>query len=270
MWITWTQIVSDYSKRSLSVASDKLPALSGIAARCSQLFNQAYIAGLWEYNLRDGLKWHVGEPKAYRPSEYRAPTWSWASVFGEIVWPEVIGRPYGDSAISQSTKVLECKVTPANSASPFGRVFDGSLTLQAVAKKIEWNGAEQIPADDLDRDLIPPIDNGIGSALFPDGIIALAEPDVREQALYVADGCVMSRPPLRDAIEVPFYMGRFQDAENNLTRPILCMVLDTESALMLEHLHDSVYGRVGLMEFKGSADLDIYFEHCNVMTVQVR
>ncbi|KAN0110092.1 hypothetical protein V8E51_006479 [Hyaloscypha variabilis] len=68
---------------------DRLPALSGIASRFQPIFNCRYLAGLWECQLLDDLTWRVENPQittkrrpllAYAPSEYVAPSWSWASI----------------------------------------------------------------------------------------------------------------------------------------------------------------------------------------------
>lgn len=82
---TWYSILEQYSKRNLTVASDKFPALSGIAAQFARLTSDKYVHGLWERDLKVGLLWRCEEPKnAHRPQEFRAPTWSWAALDGDI------------------------------------------------------------------------------------------------------------------------------------------------------------------------------------------
>lgn len=44
----WHDLVSSYSRRSLTVPEDKLPALSGIAAEFHRLTNDTYLAGIWQ------------------------------------------------------------------------------------------------------------------------------------------------------------------------------------------------------------------------------
>ena len=144
------------------------------------------------------------------------PTWSWASVFGEIFWSDPIVYPEDDSCISRSTMLLDYKATIANPSSAFSRVIDWSLTLQAVAETIEWDGAEAIPADDLARDSTTPIDNITGSLLFLEGIVAIAEHDAREQALYLVDGHVIPSQSLdEEDVGVSFYTGRLQELLTN-------------------------------------------------------
>ena len=139
--------------------------------------------------------------------------------------------------------------------------MNGSLKPQFVAKMIEWEGAAQIPPDGLAKDSIPPINKDIGSVLFSEAIITLAKPNVREQILCVVDSCVVSRHSFNEgAVEFPFYKGKFHDTANHFTRPFLCVVLDDKTALMLEHHHNTVYERLELMEFKGSAEFSHYFD----------
>lgn len=104
---TWYDCVSEFSTRSLTRASDKLAAIAGLADMFSQPELGKYMAGLWGRDLFRGLAWLRTEPalrtaekyrsyiaskakvtlaaRAYKPpSEYRAPSWSWASVIGPI------------------------------------------------------------------------------------------------------------------------------------------------------------------------------------------
>ncbi|GAB1314570.1 hypothetical protein MFIFM68171_04780 [Madurella fahalii] len=105
-WGTWYHIVEDYSRRNLTVASDKLPAIAGAA----QTFREAqscrtaptYVAGLWKQDIRRGIAWgahyHHGANRKVggyasdrcavltRPRQQRAPSWSWASVDSQVAF----------------------------------------------------------------------------------------------------------------------------------------------------------------------------------------
>ncbi|KLU86055.1 hypothetical protein MAPG_05074 [Magnaporthiopsis poae ATCC 64411] len=89
----WQVVVTDYSARDLSSSADKLPALSGLAqAFQSRMPDNQYLTGLWETSLLDDLLWcHRPVAKSRRaargrPLTYRAPSWSWASVDGNVCW----------------------------------------------------------------------------------------------------------------------------------------------------------------------------------------
>lgn len=79
----WNVIVEDYSSRHLTFAKDKFPALSGLAQEFQIRLRDTYTAGLWKNNLIDDLQW---KPSASvtRPALYRGPSWSWASLEGQI------------------------------------------------------------------------------------------------------------------------------------------------------------------------------------------
>lgn len=90
----WRALVFDYTSRSMTFEKDKLVALAGLASELERKLGEhyQYKAGMWitrfsiEYELcwtattrRDGVK-------PYRPHVYRAPSWSWASIEGQIWW----------------------------------------------------------------------------------------------------------------------------------------------------------------------------------------
>ena len=83
----WVEMVSEYSMLRLSVPSDKLPAISGCAKELRALSGDRYLAGLWEKTLARDLVWQtLGAPT---PScEWRAPSWSWASVDSVIKYAD--------------------------------------------------------------------------------------------------------------------------------------------------------------------------------------
>jgi hypothetical protein len=83
---SWRQIVSVYSECLLTNERDKLVAIGGIAKQFAQRQNLGqYLAGLWSNDLVTQLTWKSWNPsKSSRPSQHRAPTWSWASLGGAI------------------------------------------------------------------------------------------------------------------------------------------------------------------------------------------
>lgn len=104
--------MQDYSRRTLTYGKDKLIALSGLAHdyyeregqsgasyKCSKSERRGkYAAGLWEVDMPSALLWRthqyppnmdqaVNAPPLrppQRPSRYRAPSWSWASIDGPV------------------------------------------------------------------------------------------------------------------------------------------------------------------------------------------
>lgn len=140
----WGRAVEDYSSRHLTVFTDKLPALAGLAAAISDYkpANCRYLAGLWEDNFLMGLQWSSlrhpdGEtfPNTRHP-EYVAPTWSWASVAGPISYSEARGLRFYDphditeDPANYALKVLDIHVQTSTS-DPFGAVRHAVLTCTA-------------------------------------------------------------------------------------------------------------------------------------------
>jgi hypothetical protein len=80
---SWFQLVWMYTYKNLSVPGDKLVALSGVAKYVMSHVRDVYVAGMWRRNLERALLWTQDTPGS-RPLEYRAPSWSWASVDGVI------------------------------------------------------------------------------------------------------------------------------------------------------------------------------------------
>ena len=87
---TWRKLVQDFTLRKLSFGTDRLPAMSGLAAKLENRVDGKYFAGLWESDMSAQLLWvsYIWyDDEADRPSLLKngyAPSWSWASVAGPI------------------------------------------------------------------------------------------------------------------------------------------------------------------------------------------
>jgi len=119
----WHQLVKRYTRLNLTFESDVLPALQGIATMWQREVTGAYLAGLWKEYLMEGLLWR-SQLFGSRPSKYRAPTWSWASIQGWAEW--------WSEDISEKDKVasvLDVSTTPAG-LDPRGEIVAGKLMLK--------------------------------------------------------------------------------------------------------------------------------------------
>ncbi|KAF4633210.1 hypothetical protein G7Y89_g4916 [Cudoniella acicularis] len=81
---SWSLIIPGFSPGNRTFGSDKLVALSGISRLFATKFAASYIAGLWREELELQLVWYVTCGLTARPKAYRAPTWSWAAIDGDI------------------------------------------------------------------------------------------------------------------------------------------------------------------------------------------
>lgn len=149
----WYKSAEDYSSRHLTVATDRLPAIAGIATAFFTLQQQTgqltgtYLAGMWQNDLVSWLAWEktstsLATQLISASDIYIAPTWSWASI------PHPVKL---DHLYKQTAKLEWAAVDLKHSSSPFGpilgasirlrgRVFDAEIiqTWPSVLRKVEW------------------------------------------------------------------------------------------------------------------------------------
>ncbi|KXX75387.1 Heterokaryon incompatibility protein 6, OR allele [Madurella mycetomatis] len=160
---TWMAIRADYTEMDLSYCTDKLPAISALAAEVGRLTGWAYLAGMWEDNLFSELHWRstkrgpsgetlVLKPQKARGIGYLAPSWSWASVgLGGIVDSE---DERAEREVFHFT-ILACHVD-SDLAFPFGLVKGGYLEVSGKALELAWQPGDRPSWDDDDISLIDP------------------------------------------------------------------------------------------------------------------
>ncbi|KUJ09005.1 HET-domain-containing protein [Mollisia scopiformis] len=141
----WRKLVERYSGCALSVARDRLPAISGIAHSYQPPVSDKYLAGIWQGDLPGALLWYrlsdyteKGNIADGNEIEYIAPSWSWASLMAPvrfIVSREEYGAndpddgsdcdPWKVHIISASTTLTSRFSNP----DPFGPVKEGHLRI---------------------------------------------------------------------------------------------------------------------------------------------
>jgi hypothetical protein len=150
----WYDLVELYSARSLTVSSDKLPAISGIARLMHRGFRCEYGAGLWKEDLPKGLCWYVeadithstddlNESIVTTQQNNHAPSWSWASTTDRRIKflatairdAEDVNTkiPVSNSANSFQVLGWDFQYMPGAST-PFSHVKSGLLTLKGYMK----------------------------------------------------------------------------------------------------------------------------------------
>jgi len=80
----WELIIQKYTQLDLTMATDRLIALSGLAAAHYFAHTKSYTFGLWREDLRRSILWQALKP-GKRLSI--APSWSWASTTSQIHFP---------------------------------------------------------------------------------------------------------------------------------------------------------------------------------------
>lgn len=156
--------VTSYSALNITLLKDRLPALSGLAKREQKSMEipnypkGQYLAGLWELSLIQDLTWCIGDssllieknpmkdletplktpPKlvslffatSVRPTEYVAPTWSWASVLDRVV--------YLHCSYSQEYIQILSARTELATVDPTAGVHSGCILLKGRLMPSRW------------------------------------------------------------------------------------------------------------------------------------
>lgn len=161
----WARVVETYSRMNLTMAKDKLIALSGIAELMSTSILGSkevparYVAGLWDKYLESQLLWRV-EPifirhnrtfqqPGRRPQDYRAPSFSWASVDAQTGVSDQPGNgiTYGEvtdkDLLIERQKEHNSVVTTKQTDNAFGLVTGGHIMLHGKLRKIKLSKGER-------------------------------------------------------------------------------------------------------------------------------
>jgi hypothetical protein len=167
----WKRLVEIYSQIELSHPEDRLIAFSGVARIMtkelkSDEFEDEYIAGTWAIYMASQLLWYVneGEGQARQPyvktrleREYRAPTWSWASVETTrgITFPETKSNDLATETTDGLLITVEVmRLIYRKQDNMYGLLTDGYLVLRGVLRKIEL-------IDELDEKSAEPVDDNV-------------------------------------------------------------------------------------------------------------
>jgi hypothetical protein len=139
----WHRLVEEYTGRNLTRDQDKLPALSGLANLMTAKTGDGYAAGLWKRDVIEDLFWsieivepshHCDDPahdammppatkaSVKHPIQYRAPSWSWASLDGKVKY-------YHLNQACIQARCLDIQVSPLGK-DKFGRVQLGWMIIE--------------------------------------------------------------------------------------------------------------------------------------------
>ena len=181
----WYFILEDFLCRDVTVETDRLPAISGLAALFQKRLNEEmgsveYVAGLWSNALMEGLEWQSLRSKAEEdifpdqkplPGEegYIAPTWSPASYLGVSAHGATM-HGYVDIA-----QVTGYHTTPKTMDNPFGELIDGWVSIRGPMIKLHLSDLPdeyeaRIGAFSRNMRLCTPNGHDLGSYSSFDGI----------------------------------------------------------------------------------------------------
>jgi hypothetical protein len=156
---SWNNLRAEYSERKLTVASDKLPAIQGIATELARETGWHYVQGLWREYLFLDLLWRrnpLGTPVVddgilKNPPLPRVnggcgtagpPTWSWASVQSPVHGIEDLDDPPAEFRF----RIIDC----ADAGHGLGpSPAPPRLVVEGLSVELSWKAAA---ADDIHLD----------------------------------------------------------------------------------------------------------------------
>ncbi|KAH7274762.1 hypothetical protein B0J15DRAFT_556574 [Fusarium solani] len=142
--MVWQIFLVEYTKRSLTMVKDRLPALSAIARKISTSIDSEYFAGLWSNSLVKGMCWTLF------PTTYIAPSFSWASVVGPVRYktysavqePRWLARPVSQHIVHRTDDT-------------FGGVSEAYVDLEALLLPARLSNVRGGQGFELHIDCIP-------------------------------------------------------------------------------------------------------------------
>jgi hypothetical protein len=118
-YMAWADVVEEFSQKALTMATDKLPAVTGLGNELSRLTGLAFIMGVWEHNLVQELAWVVefsipGEDIIINPQAARlpnTPSWTWASTNQKLSFkPGIYGYKYEELVTIVSVNAQQLQI----------------------------------------------------------------------------------------------------------------------------------------------------------------
>jgi hypothetical protein len=180
----WLMARAEYSRRNLSYAGDKLIAISAVASGLGFSMRSDYLAGLWKCNLVTELQWRRqdGVAAADRYNQYVAPSWSWASINGEIE-DFFLGDEEEDSLQQEMIYILvSCNVELADPSFEYGAVKSGTLVVKTKIHSFFWKPpmeSDAITGEDWDG-FLSIVDEG---GVYPEQMVGKVRLDAKEPEL---------------------------------------------------------------------------------------
>jgi hypothetical protein len=157
LYLQWQNMVKEFTWLQLSFEEDRLPAFSGLAQQYQQRLKSEYLAGLWRENLVADLMWFAypnrgNEAQRYstkKPKKWLAPSWSWASIEGPILFSKdynIAKAQVGAENVTSWIDIISADC-PASSLDPMGTVAEGQLTIKGSGRPARLKHGENCEGD---------------------------------------------------------------------------------------------------------------------------
>ncbi|KAH0528234.1 hypothetical protein TsFJ059_003124 [Trichoderma semiorbis] len=170
----WGDVLLRYSNANLTFQSDLLPALSGIAKYLQEISEATYLTGIWKTQEKPvvNLAWEC-EPNLCRPTNYRAPSWPWASTDNTVKFEpfKSTSDSHGDGwsgSVKRKAEIIDAQITPATSDLT-GSASSGVLTIEGPLNQITINPELEVFLDEEQLEMT----------------ISLDEPEYEEESFFI-------------------------------------------------------------------------------------
>jgi len=90
-----------------------------------------YCAGLWWEEIRYSLCWTTGNHSSSRPNSYIAPSWSWASIMGSVIFPDTGNSIYFEAPQALDSVSIRDYQAIQRGSNQFGEIECAWLELEA-------------------------------------------------------------------------------------------------------------------------------------------
>lgn len=151
----WVEVLRECIFRRITVPTNRLPAVSGIARKFQESWHVEYLAGHWnDADILMSLTWFTRAPDHQQATvDYRAPSWSWAVInppmdSDDLDWalwtdfPGVSSEIY--SQVFPENKILGSMCCLATE-DPTGAVLGGYLIVQGFCLEVELRYEDNKP-----------------------------------------------------------------------------------------------------------------------------
>ncbi|KAE9381017.1 HET-domain-containing protein [Stipitochalara longipes BDJ] len=141
LWKVYITACENYTPRGVSFPTDSLSAVSSLMHRFMPHLGK-YYAGLWEYNLLINLQWEVSDTGLCRRHEgYVAPSFSWASRSGGVVWyMDMTNLPTPATHEFATVVDISCELAGSDAC---GKVKSGYITLRGYTTEMKIESKSQ-------------------------------------------------------------------------------------------------------------------------------
>jgi hypothetical protein len=129
----WHSLIRNYTNRTLSVPTDRILAISGVAERYGKVFQSKHFAGLREFAFPFALLWRI-RSLTRKPLAYQGPSWSWTSINGEVSYADANFRRKEEARL----ELIGCQLELTNRDAPYGAVRCGRLTVRGRMLPARW------------------------------------------------------------------------------------------------------------------------------------